>query len=62
MNHGWPFGQFQAVTGFDLRTEWRAEMDELTARGFAACSDERFQLTPLGLRYADFAAEKFLRP
>ena len=62
MNHGWPFQQFQAVTGFDLRTEWRAEMDELTACGFAARSDERFQLTPLGLRYADFAAEKFLRP
>ncbi len=62
MNHGWPFRQFQTVTGFDLRTEWRAEMDELTACGFAARSDERFQLTPLGLRYADYAAEKFLRP
>ena len=62
MNHGWPFRQFQTVTGFDLRTEWRAEMDELTACGFAARSAERFQLTPLGLRYADFAAEKFLRP
>ncbi len=61
MNSGWPFTQFQAVTGFDLRAEWATEIGELEACGFGTRSAERFQLTPLGLRYADFAAEKFLR-
>ena len=61
MNSGWPFQQFQTVTGYDLRTEWTTEIHELEACGFGARSADRFQLTPLGLRYADFAAEKFLR-
>ena len=61
MNSGWPFQQFQTVTGYDLRTEWTTEIHELEVCGFASRSADRFQLTPLGLRYADFAAEKFLR-
>ena len=27
---GWPFGEFQRVTGFDLRNEWSSEMNQLT--------------------------------
>jgi oxygen-independent coproporphyrinogen-3 oxidase len=61
MNAGWPFGEFQRVTGFDLRREWSAEMSELTGRGWAARDANRFQLTPQGLRFADSAAELFLR-
>lgn len=61
MNTGWPFQQFHAVTGYDLRTEWRAEIGELVALGHACRDDEGFRLTPRGLRFADFAAEKFLR-
>jgi oxygen-independent coproporphyrinogen-3 oxidase len=61
MNAGWPFGEFQRVTGFDLRREWSAEMNQLTGRGWAASDPNRFQLTPQGLRFADSAAELFLR-
>jgi len=49
------------VTGFDLRTDWSSEMDQLTERGWAARNEERFQLTHQGLRFADAAAEMFLR-
>ena len=61
MNAGWPFAEFQRVTGFDLRTEWSAELDQLTARGWGARSPERFHLTHQGLRFADAAAELLLR-
>ena len=61
MNVGWSFDEFHAATGFDLRTGWAADMDTLVAEGFATCTAERFQLTPRGLRFADHAAEKFLR-
>jgi DNA-binding IclR family transcriptional regulator len=36
-------------------------MDTLVAEGFATRTAERFHLTPRGLRFADHAAEKFLR-
>jgi len=61
MNAGWPFGQFTQTTGYDLRGEWSAEINELVAHGFGRADAEGFQLTPHGLRFADFAAEKFLR-
>jgi oxygen-independent coproporphyrinogen-3 oxidase len=61
MNAGWAFGEFQRVTGFDLRREWSAEMNQLTGRGWASRDSTRFQLTPQGLRFADSAAELFLR-
>jgi oxygen-independent coproporphyrinogen-3 oxidase len=61
MNAGWPFGEFQRVTGFDLRREWSAEMSQLIGRGWASRDADRFQLTPQGLRFADSAAEMFLR-
>jgi oxygen-independent coproporphyrinogen-3 oxidase len=61
MNAGWPFAEFQRATDFDLRNEWDSEMQQLAARGWAARDDEKFKLTPQGLRFADLAAELFLR-
>lgn len=58
---GWPFEEFQRTTGQDLRHEWSADMDTLVQRGWASRSPERFQLTHHGLRFADAAAEMFLR-
>ena len=58
---GWPFEDFQRATGHDLRAEWANEMKQLTERGWARMAPERFQLTPQGLRFADSAAEMFLR-
>jgi oxygen-independent coproporphyrinogen-3 oxidase len=61
MLEGWPFEDFQQTTGHDLRREWAQEMRELTERGWGQLRPERFQLTPKGLRFADSAAEMFLR-
>src|SRR2546429_92118 len=62
MNAGWPFEQFRQTTGFDLRKEWAPEMKQLTERGWGRIESDRFRLTPSGLRFADAAAEQFLRP
>ena len=61
MNAGWPFAEFQRVTGLDLRQDWSADMDSLVQKGWAVRAPDRFQLTPQGLRFADTAAELFLR-
>jgi len=62
MNIGWSFDEFQRRTGKDLRQEWHAEMDELVSRGWAVKTGEQFRLNAQGLRFADAAAEMFLRP
>ena len=62
MNAGWRFDEFQAVTGFDLRGEWRGDLDWLERQGFGERLEDRFRLTPRGLRFADLAAERLLRP
>jgi oxygen-independent coproporphyrinogen-3 oxidase len=61
MNAGWPFEDFQRTTNFDLRNEWNSEMNQLAERGWASRDTEKFQLTHQGLRFADSAAELFLR-
>ena len=61
MNTGWPFAEFKHTTNFDLRNEWKTEMGKLTERGWASRDTEKFQLTHQGLRFADSAAELFLR-
>ncbi len=61
MNAGWPFAEFRRVTDFDLCDEWSGEMNQLVERGWGARDDRRFRLTPRGLRFADSAAEMFLR-
>ncbi|HVU27229.1 MAG TPA: radical SAM family heme chaperone HemW [Verrucomicrobiae bacterium] len=61
MNAGWPYEGFQRATNFDLRNEWESEMEQLAECGWGRISPEHFQLTPQGLRFADAAAEMFLR-
>ena len=58
---GWPFAQFRQVTGYDLCQDWRGEMEELIRRGWGRRGSDRFQLTAQGLRFADAAAQLFLR-
>jgi oxygen-independent coproporphyrinogen-3 oxidase len=61
MNTGWAFEPFRERTGFDLRLEWKTEMADLVARGWGSRDSEGFGLTRQGLRFADTAAELFLR-
>ena len=61
MNAGWSFEEFRRATNFDLREEWNSEMEQLIERHWAKRDEMRFQLTPQGLRFADAAAELFLR-
>jgi len=61
MNSGWGFDEFQRTTSFDLRREWNSEMEQLVGRNWAARDEKHFRLTPQGLRFADAAAELFLR-
>ena len=61
MNAGWPFAEFRRATDFDLRDEWPAEMNQLVERGWASRDAQQFRLTSQGLRFADSAAELFLR-
>jgi oxygen-independent coproporphyrinogen-3 oxidase len=61
MNVGWPFDDFKRATDFDLRDQWQREMDELAHRGWAQRDEHGFHLTHTGLRFADTAAEMFLR-
>jgi oxygen-independent coproporphyrinogen-3 oxidase len=61
MNSGWPLEQFQRRTGYDLRLEWRPEIDRMTELGYGELSQQRFNLTSKGLRFADWAGAEFLR-
>ena len=58
---GWPFDEFARVTGYDLRQEWAAEIRELVAQEWGVEQTDCFRLTPRGLRFADAAAQLFLR-
>lgn len=59
---GWPFEVFRKVTGFDLRRDWAGEIEQVVERGWGNVTSDRFYLTDKGLRFADSAAEMFLRP
>jgi oxygen-independent coproporphyrinogen-3 oxidase len=61
MVSGWPFEEFRRTTGHDLRLEWASEMTQLQQRGWGRLLPDGFQLTDTGLRFADAAAELFLR-
>jgi oxygen-independent coproporphyrinogen-3 oxidase len=58
---GWPFAQFRQATGYDLRREWAGDMEQLERQGWGRLTQERFQLTAQGIRFADAAAQLFLR-
>lgn len=61
MNVGWSFAEFKQITGFDLRTEWADDMKALEMQGLGFADTTGFRLTSRGLRFADLAAERFLR-
>jgi len=61
MPAGWPFADFLKITGYDLREEWSDDLRELTAKGWGQMDREGFCLTRQGLRFADSAAQLFLR-
>jgi oxygen-independent coproporphyrinogen III oxidase len=61
MNAGWPFDSFRTATGFDLRDEWSNDMRKLADEGLACIEPDRFRLNSRGLRFADMAAQEFLR-
>lgn len=61
MTQGWDFEVFRQVTGYDLRADWEAEMRELENRAWGTREGRGFRLTPAGLRFADSAAQLFLR-
>ena len=61
MTAGVEFEAFRQTTGLDLRKEWAADMEELARRGWGQILPEKFRLTAEGLRFADSAAELFLR-
>lgn len=58
---GWRFDEFRQVTGHDLREDWADELTDLQRRGWGKRRAEGFRLTRQGLRFADAAAELFLR-
>jgi oxygen-independent coproporphyrinogen-3 oxidase len=58
---GWPFEEFCQVTGHDLRETWARDMEELSRQGWGTVKPDRFHLTTEGLRFADSAAQLFLR-
>lgn len=62
MNVGWRYSEFQELTGFDLRSEWADDLRALESCGWAEIGPERFRLTRQGLRFADSAAVRMLRP
>ena len=60
MNRGWPFDQFNQVTGFDLRAQWEKVMVDLVDLGLGILEPDRFRLTTKGLRFADSSGAEFL--
>ncbi|MDX1953389.1 MAG: radical SAM family heme chaperone HemW [Verrucomicrobiota bacterium] len=61
MNTGWKLGHFTELTGYNLQQEWKNEIEDLTSRGWAVLRNDQFHLTSKGMRFADAAAELFLR-
>ena len=61
MAAGWPFERFRETTGHDLRKDWAGDMEQLVQQGWGSLGAEGFRLTPQGLRFADSAAQLFLR-
>ena len=62
MTVGWRFDEFQAISGFDLRTEWKSDLEELILCGWGEFTTDGFRLTRAGLRFADSAGATMLRP
>ncbi len=61
MTSGWRWDVFLGRTGIDLRLEWKQEISDLVCRGWGETDAHGFRLTPKGMRFADAAAEQFLK-
>lgn len=61
LTSGWPYDLFRQATGYDLRTEWRTELEQIERLGYGKREADRFRLNPAGLRMADWVAEQMLR-
>ncbi len=61
MTSGWPLEEFERRTGFDLRKEWKTEINQMIELGYETLDDHHFQLNATGLRFADWAGAEFLR-
>lgn len=61
MNRGWRFDEFLATTNFDLRGPWHEDMADLVQQDLGLLDGDGFRLSPRGLRFADAAAQSFLR-
>src|SRR5206468_5064317 len=55
MNAGWGFEPFRQLTGFDLRVEWKTEIDRLIECRWGHLDPAGLRLTRRGLRFADAA-------
>jgi len=62
MVRGWEFEEFQGITGEELDAGWTEEINTLCTCGWGERTSKGFRLTRAGLRFADTAAEMFLRP
>jgi len=61
MNEGWDFQRFKDVTGLELREEWAEDIASLERDHLGERDESGFRLTRRGLRFADLAAERFIR-
>lgn len=61
MSRGWRFDEFYKITGFRLEKQWKTEMQRLCEQGNGEFFEGGFRLTRRGLRFADLAAEEFIR-
>ena len=61
MNTGWEFDYFMEVTGYDLRAEWKDDIQRSVDSNWAVKTEESFRLNREGLRFADLVAEWFIR-
>ena len=61
MTSGWRWDVFQERTGLDLRLEWQEDISALVEQGWGEKDAHGFRLTRQGLRFADAAAERFIR-
>jgi oxygen-independent coproporphyrinogen-3 oxidase len=61
MNRGWLFDEFHSVTGFDLRQHWIDDIHSLVRQDLGLLDPLGFRLSRRGLRFADAAAQAFLR-
>ncbi|HOW68197.1 MAG TPA: radical SAM family heme chaperone HemW [Candidatus Paceibacterota bacterium] len=60
MTAGWPYALFLQITGYDLRREWAATLEDLIKHELAFDEPDRLRLTARGLRCADWVAQQFL--